>query len=157
MAHASFPMQLCGETLPTYVSDSQSGKNWRHWLTWMWEPFEIRKEVLWQCLIFSFGATCLDFIRLFLGLKFVKGLSFWTIFHKIYWRDMLMNLSLSSTSDEFDSQFVSNSFVNSLNPIRRGKNLFRAQLHNFSWETSDSHFNVFSSKETTLVEVIFGV
>lgn len=99
-------------------------KNRRSWVRWTWEPFEIHKEVLWQCFTFSFGATCLDGIRPLLGFYFfffVKELSFWSIFYKIYWRTILINVPCHYW--RWNCFLICKQFIKSLNQVRGGESL----------------------------------
>lgn len=109
------------------VNGSQSRKNRRSWVRWMWEPFEIHKEVLGQCFTFSFGAACLDDgTRLLLGFHFfvfvfVKELSYWNSFHKIYWRTVLINVPCHYW--RWNCFLICKQFISSLNQVRGGESL----------------------------------
>lgn len=131
---------------------SQSRKNRRSWVRWMWEPFEIHKEVLWQCFTFSFGATCLDGIRPLLGFHFfVKELSFWNIFHKIYWRTVLINVPCHYW--RWNCFLICKQFISSLNQVRGEESLSNLSSFRLVWK----HLiliPMYSLKGATLVEVL---
>lgn len=116
-----FLCRSVGKHCQHMVNGSQSRKN-RSWVRWTWEPFEIHKEILWQCFTFSFGATCLDGIRPLLGFLFffffVKELSFWNIFHKIYWGIILINVPCHYW--RWNCFLICKQFISSSNQVRGG-------------------------------------